>query len=414
MRPFVHWHARARASAVCLVLPDGQTVLHGELDGLPAAAGLLPLRGDAKALALGLLSAAKGSATAFPLSPRLSPATEGQLLALARSEASPRLALIITTSGSTGIPKGVKLSWRAIAAAARLSNRAFSFGPGDCWLCPLPLYHIGGAMILYRALRAGAAAVIHEGFDVEAIRAEFARRPITHVSLVPTMLAKLLEAGIAPPASLRVALIGGAALARPLFLRARAAGWPIVPSYGMSETCAVACACRDADETWPEGDAGQPLAGVRVRLGSHSRIEISTPARYLGYLGEPSLQGAWITTNDLGEIDAKGRLRILGRLDEVINSGGMKIHPAEIENRLLACAGVSAAGVVGLPDPLWGQTIACAFVGWIEEAALERWCREWLPSSMRPRRFLRVGSLPMTATGKLDRRAMLALWQTTP
>lgn len=405
------WLRRADPGAEALVLP-GQSLRYGELLARPGLGGLQVLEGDAGALALGLVDAALGSGSAFPLPPGLPDDQRGRLLELAAAAAEPRLALIIATSGSEGAPKGVRLPWRAVAAASRMSARSLRFGTGDAWLACLPLHHVGGAMIVYRSLRAGATAVIHDGFDADAVAREFVRRSVTHISLVPPMLARLLEAGVAPPPSLRCALVGGAALALPLFRRAVAAGWPVCPTYGMTETCAQATVLwRPAADGWQEGDVGAPLPGARVAADADGVLRIATPARMAGYLGETGRAPAWIATRDLGRVDAAGHVYVTGRADDMLVSAGVNVHPLDVESRLAACPGVREAGVIGLRDLVWGDVIAAAYEGAIAENELDGWCRVHLPGARRPRRFLRVAALPRTASGKLDRRALGDLWR---
>jgi O-succinylbenzoic acid--CoA ligase len=167
----------------------------------------------------------------------------------------------------------------------------------------------------------------------------------------------------------------------------------------MTETCALALV------------DGRPLPGVRVRVrgAPEGVLEITTPARMAGYLGGPQA-GEWFATSDLAEIDAAQGVRIRGRADDMLVSAGVNVHPLEIEARLAACPGVREAGVTGLADPVWGDLIVCAYEGETHEDALADWCRAHLPSARRPRRFLRVERLPRTASGKLDRRALRALW----
>ncbi len=413
MLPLRAWLARAAPDAPALILPDGGALSFGRLAGMAGRGGLQPLEGDAAALAQGLVAAALGGGTALPLPAGLDPAQQRRLIELAGRAAAPALALIIATSGSSGAPRGVRLPWRAVAAAARLSARALDLRRGDAWLACLPLFHVGGAMILYRCLRAGATAVVHEGFSVEAVARDLAARRISHLSLVPPMLARLLDAGVAPAPHLRCVLVGGAALSGALFRRARAAGWPVCPTYGMSETCALATVNLRPGDDWQEGDAGPPLPGVRIEAGADGRLRIATPARMAGYLGEMGGGGApaWIVSGDLGAVDARGHVQVLGRADDMLVSAGVNVHPLEVEARLAACPGVREAAVAGLADPLWGDVIACAYEGEAETAALEDWCRAHLPSARRPRRFLRLARLPRLASGKLDRRALPALWE---
>lgn len=392
-----HWLSRAAADQPALILPDGATLRYGDLAKQAGKTGLQAIDGDAGTLARGLIGTALGGGTAFPLPPTLDASHRDRLIRLARGATDPKLALIIATSGSTGEPKAVKLSWRAIAAGARISARAVDLCPGDAWLVCLPLFFVGGAMILYRTLRAGATVVVQEGFDVARVADALVAQRITHLSLVPAMLAKLIECAMPPAPSLKCVLVGGQALSPTLAEKALAAGWPLRLSYGMTETCATALI------------DGRPLPGVRVRLSAAGTLEIATPARMKGYLGG-SPSGEWLTTQDLAQIDPDGRVTILGRADEMLISGGVNLHPLEIEATLSRCPGVREAGVTGLPDPLWGDLIACAYEGEAQEDAVADWCRACLPSSRRPRRLLRVPRLPRLPSGKLDRRALRRLW----
>ena len=399
MSLFYRWICRAPADMPALILADGKTLHFGELNIPRQSGGLIALEGRASVLAYGMIEAALSGDTAFPLPPHLRPEQREALLAQARAAAAPELALIIATSGSSGVPKGVRLSWRAIATASRLSARALDLRPGDAWLACLPLYHIGGAMILYRCLRAGATAVVHDGFDITALARDLKARRITHLSLVPPMLARLLAAGITPTPHLKCVLVGGAALNHTLLEQARAAGWPVRTSWGMSETCATLAI------------DGQPLPGVRIRRAAKGTLEVATPARMTGYLGEAAA-GEWLTTHDLGQMDAEGRVRILGRADDMLVSAGVNCHPLDIEARLAACPGLHEAGVTGLHDPAWGDLIACAYEGEMTEQSLDGWCRAHLPAAHRPRRFKRVECLPRLSSGKLNRRALPELWDT--
>lgn len=411
MLPLRAWLARAASDAPALILPDGSALSFGRLAGMDGRAGLLTLEGDAATLASGMAEAALGGGTALPLPAGLAAAHRRRLVELAGKAAAPSLALIIATSGSTGTPRGVRLPWRAVAAAARMSARALVLGRGDAWLACLPLYHVGGAMILYRCLRAGATAVVHEGFSVETVARDLAERRISHLSLVPPMLARLLDAGVEPASSLRCVLVGGAALTQALFRRAFAAGWPICPTYGMTETCAQATVNLRPCEDWREGDAGLPLPGVRIVAGADGRLSVATPARLGGYLGAAERAPEWVATSDLGHVDAAGHVHIRGRADDMLVSAGINVHPLEVEARLALCPDVREAGVTGLADPVWGDVIACAYEGEADAAALDGWCRAHLPEAHRPRRFLRVAHLPRLASGKLDRRALPALWE---
>ncbi len=327
-------------------------------------------------------------------------------------------ALIIATSGSEGLPKAVVLTHGALAAAAQASTATLPLAPGDVWLDCLPLNHIGGLAILWRCFAAGAAVRLHERFDAAAVWQDITAGRVSHVSLVPAMLARLLDLAElehatqppSPPPSLRCALIGGAALSRPLWLRAKAAGWPLFVSYGMSETAAQIVTLPPCDE-WHEGLVGRPLPGVDIAIGNDGRVRVRSPQLMQGYLGEADsgIEAGWLRTGDLGRLDADGRLTLLGRADDVLVSAGVNIHPQEIEAQLATCPGVGDVAVTASTDPVWGDVLAALLVGSAEPEAVREWSALHLPATLRPRRFLRVAALPRSALGKLERAQLPAL-----
>jgi len=333
-------------------------------------------------------------------------------------------ALVIATSGSEGTPKAVMLSADNLAAAARAANRRLPLGAGDAWLCCLPLQHIGGMSIVHRCVHAGALISLHERFDASAVWREIAAGGISHVSLTPAMLARLLEvADAAPPASLRHALIGGAALSRPLFQRARAAGWPLRPSWGMSESAAQAATRVEAIDDWQEGEAGTLLDDLECRVEAGGRLALRGPQIMLGYLNpdlEPGigLNDGWFVSSDLGRIEpgesgersaVATNIVVLGRADDMLVSGGVNVHPLEVEARLAACPGVDDVAITALPDPVWGDLIVALFVGQADTGLVLDFSRQHLASAQRPRRVLRVARLPRNAMDKIDRKALRAL-----
>lgn len=337
-------------------------------------------------------------------------------------------ALVIATSGSEGDPKGVVLSHGNLAAAAAASSQRLPLGPGDTWLACLPLHHVGGQSILTRCAQAGATARVLDAFSVEAVADALAggshspTAPITHLSLVPAMLDRLLAAGVAP-GPLRHVLIGGAALSRTLFNRAREAGWPLAVSYGLSECAAQVATWVNPGPDWQEGQVGSPLPGCRATVREDGRLVLQGPQVMWGYLNPQGQPGQGLempedsngtpafVTGDLAAQDEAGRLTILGRADDMLISGGINVHPAEVESLLLACPGIADAGVTALPDPVWGDRLVALVAGTIAPDALLQWCREHLPSSRRPRRLHRVESLPRNPMGKLQRPALRELAQ---
>jgi O-succinylbenzoic acid--CoA ligase len=332
----------------------------------------------------------------------------------ARTADAGRVHLIIATSGSTGTPKGAMLTGANLAAAVRASRQRLPIEPGDVWLACLPLHHIGGLSVMFRCLEAGATTLLHSRFEVTAVAADLRAGRATHVSLVPAMLAHLLDAGCRPPPTLRWALIGGAGLPAALAERALDAGWPICPSYGMSEAGSQVATCIRAEQ-WRPGLAGEPLPGVEIGTTPEGRIRVRGPSVMAGYVNATLAPGdgldgdGWFLTNDLGEVDASGRLQVLGRADDLLISGGENIHPAIVENLAGRCPGVRAIGVTGRPDPTWGDLLVAVVVGTVGESDFLEWCRTHIPSHQRPRAMVRTEVLPLTSGGKLDRPALRRL-----
>lgn len=413
MKPASSLHAHlargaAEGPARPALLAEGRSWTFAELAAQASAASAVddtrPWAGSGTPLELALAAyrcSAAGRAC-FPLPPeRQAPALD---------KVPPGTALIISTSGSEGQPRAVLLGTAQLDAAAAAANAALDLRAGDLWLACLPLYHIGGQSILWRCARAGAGVLLHEGFAIDELANDLVTRPVTHVSLVPAMLARLLDHGIAPPSTLRAVLIGGAALSRPLYERASAAGWPLFVSYGMSETAAMAAVFQPADGVWHEGLVGRALPGHEFRIGDDGRIRLRGPQVMIGYLGGggPDADG-WLITGDLGEIDAGGRLTVLGRADDMLISGGRNVHPQEIESCLAGCPGIVDIAVTGLPDPVWGDLIVALVVGPADDAALLAHARQHLPSAALPRRIRRLDRLPRNAAGKLERGALRRL-----
>jgi len=327
-----------------------------------------------------------------------------------------QVQLIIATSGTTGEPKGVLLSAANLAASVAASEQRLGLREGDRWLACLPLFHIGGLSILLRCLAAGARVLLQEGFDAVRVWRQIAAGAVTHLSLVPAMLEQLLlqSAGVPPPATLRVVLVGGGPLFGALAQRAHTAGWPLCVSYGMSETASQFATDCSAQAGLMPGRVGLPLAGYEVAIGEAGRIRVRGPAVMQGYANTGGVTGqgleqGWFETGDLGSLDEQGRLTVIGRADDLLVSGGKNIHPAEVEERLLQCPGVRAVGVTGRPDPVWGVTLVALFMGDVTAGELDQWARQHLPGHLRPREFLPVRQLPLNRMGKLARPALREL-----
>ncbi len=336
------------------------------------------------------------------------------------------LCSLVTTSGSSGQPKVVMLSRDNLRVSAALVAQRLGFGTDDVWLCCLRLSHIGGLAILHRCELAGASLVLHEGFDAQRLADDLHRHAVTHVSLVPPMLARLLDVGVAPPRTLRVLLIGGQALGATLAERALAAGWPLYLTYGMTETTSqIATSARALRRFEEFGRVGPLLPGVEADAGGAStmgsgRLRVRGPMVMLGYANAQRLPGqgleeGWFETSDLGAIckggggDDDGELRILGRADEVLVIGGTNVSLVRVDAALRQAPGVAELMLVALDDPVWGHRLVMVYRGDLDEAALAHWCAKALAGVERPRGFKRVSALPLLDSGKYDRVAIRAL-----
>lgn len=325
------------------------------------------------------------------------------------------IALLIATSGSSGTPRAVMLTAGNLTAAARAAATRTPLRPGDRWLACLPLFHIGGFSILTRCALAGAEAVLLPGFAAARVWQTLRTARITHLSLVPTMLAQLLDyCAEAPPATLRHVLVGGAALSTELAEHAVQCGWPLQPTYGMSETASQVATLERLTLPWQSGQMGQPLPGVEVACTADGRLKIRGPMVMAGYANPAlrrgdGLEDGWFVSHDLVEISDAGELRIIGRADAVIISGGKKVHPALVEAQLLHCPGMAEVAVIGRPDATWGEIVTAVYSGAPDEAELLAWCREHIAGAARPRAALRVPALPHLSNGKPDRQAVRQL-----
>jgi O-succinylbenzoic acid--CoA ligase len=311
-------------------------------------------------------------------------------------------AVVIATSGSTGRPKGVELSAAALLHSARASLDRAGATPGQRWLLCLPPTHIAGIQVLVRSLAAGTSPVVAARAEADVL----ARSGCAHVSIVPTQLRRLLDAdpGAAWAQGFTSVLLGGAAAPAALVAAARAAGVPVITTYGMSETCG-GCVYD-----------GLPLDGVTVTTGEDGRIRISGPVLFSGYRMRPDLtaaamDGAWFVTSDLGAIDAAGRLTVRGRADDVIITGGENVVAGEVASLLETCPGVREAAVVGRPDAEWGERVTAVIVpdDPAQPPTLDLLCRhvqERLPRYALPRELVLRAALPMLPSGKPDLEAL--------
>lgn len=309
-------------------------------------------------------------------------------------------ASVVFTSGSSGGPKGARLTKDNWEAAARASVEHLGHGPDDVWLLAMPLHHVAGLSIIIRSAHSGGQVRMLPGFEPTSFANEL-RSGITMTSVVPTMLARVLEVDPGPYQGLKAVLVGGGPIPDNLLEQAAGAGLPVSPSYGMTETCGQVATLKPGS---PLENKAHPLPGVELRIEPDGRIAVRGPMVSPGYVGEPDrAPDDWFETGDLGELDEEGALRVTGRTDTLIISGGENVDPAVVEEMVVRVPGVEEALVVGVPSEEWGTEVVCLYAGEASPIRIESYLKDRLAGFMIPKRWLRVEALPMSPMGKPDR-----------
>ena len=361
------------------------TALPAALDGTGPAALPLPAERGLRATIVGALQ------------PALS-------VALERDD----VALVVATSGMSASPKGVMLTASALLRSAAAAHERLG-GVGQ-WLLALPTHHIAGVQVLVRSIVGGRDPVVMDltrGFSTEAFVAatSLVTAERRYTSLVPTQLARLLDGNaIDALRAYDAVLVGGAAPLPGLIERAQRRGVNVVLTYGLSETCG-GCVYD-----------GLPLDEVSVALTDGGRIVVGGPTVFAGYLGRPDLTaqtlvGGRVVTQDLGRIDSSGRLEVLGRMDDVVVSGGENVSLPAVETALSERSDIAEAAAIGLPDDDWGQRVVVFVVALstIDDADVRAAVVARLGRAAAPRDVIVVHELPRTGPGKVDRRALRAM-----
>jgi O-succinylbenzoic acid--CoA ligase len=365
----------------------------------------------------------KLGAVALPLSPRLTEADRAAVLAAERpavdlndaaelTQTEADLPLLgehdmddlqcrILTSGTSGEPRPIGLTYGNFLFSAMGSAFNIGVDPSDRWLCCLPLSHVAGLSIVIRSVIYGTTAVLLDGFDTEQVAETLVSGDISLLSLVPTQLIRLLKAGAVLSAP-RAILIGGGPVPPDALREALGRGATVVQTYGMTETCSQVTTLAPEDAERRIGSAGRPLLTSHIRIeGGEILVEGPTVA--------PGCYEAdgWLHTGDRGHIDDEGFLYVTGRSSEMIVTGGENVMPAEVEAVLISHPAVADAAVLGRPDPEWQEAV-CALVVLRDGAEatdeeLRSHCAGSLASYKVPKRVDFVSSLPRTASGKLLR-----------
>jgi o-succinylbenzoate---CoA ligase len=314
-------------------------------------------------------------------------------------------AAVVVTSGTTGAAKGAELTRTGMEVMARGYSAGVGAGPGDRWLACLPLHHVASLGILARSYVTGVPYTVHDSFDLQRVAASPRTEGTTIVSLVPTALQRLLDAG-APLQAFRCVIVGGAPCPRALRERAERLGINVVDAYGLSET-------------W-SGFAlnGVPIDGAEVSIAGNGEILVRGAMVMRAYRLDPVRTRAvldaegWFRTGDVGAL-VGGRLRVTDRLNDIVITGGVNVSPTDVEGVLLAHPDVEDVCVVGVPDEEWGERVVAVVVPRAGHAApsldeLRDFGRTRLSPPKLPREVRVVDAIPRTASGKPLRRLLRA------
>ncbi|WP_227355328.1 o-succinylbenzoate--CoA ligase [Haladaptatus salinisoli] len=332
--------------------------------------------------------------------------------------------VMLFTSGTTGNPKAVVLTTGNLLSSAVASAFRLGVLPDDRWHLCLSTYHMGGLAPLLRSTLYGTTVVVQEGFDPEKTLSHLREHGATGVSLVPTMLRRLLEEGDLPD-SLRFVLLGGAPARDDLVEECEARGVPVCPTYGMTETASQIATARPEEAFSRVGTVGRPLLFTEVTVvdgdddpvpaGEPGELVVSGPTVMAGYYGNPSATeeafGEYgLRTGDVGYRDEGGRIWVLNRRSDRIVTGGENVDPGEVVEVLLEHPEIREAAVAGVADDEWGERVGALVVpeadGEVTLESIRAFCDGRLAGYKRPRLLETAEELPRTASGTVDREAV--------
>jgi len=336
--------------------------------------------------------------------------------------------LVLFTSGTAGEPKGVRLTRRNLVASGAASAHRLGVDPADRWLVCLPMYHMGGLAPLLRSTLYGTTTVVQREFGHDATARVLEEYDVTGVSLVPTMLTRLIDAGWEPNDPLRFVLLGGAPASRELIERCAARDVPVYPTYGMTETASQVATATPEEARAHPGTVGTPLRGTSVSVlggdgtatepGTTGELVVDGPTVTPGYLDAEQTADAFdddgFHTGDLGYADESGRLWVVGRVDDAIVTGGENVHPTRVADALQDLPGVADAAVFGLPDDEWGERVAALVVPAGAPAGSPSLTADQVRESVRdrlatyavPKTIGFADQIPRTHSGTIDREAV--------
>lgn len=334
--------------------------------------------------------------------------------------------LVLFTSGTTGEPKGVRLTLGNLVSSAVGSADRVGVDPADRWLVCLPMYHMGGLAPLLRSTLYGTTTVIQPGFDADETAMSIDDQDVTCVSLVPTMLKRMLDGGWHPPAHLRLVLVGGGPAPPALIKRCEKRGVPICPTYGATETASQVATALPETAFEHRGTVGNPLRGITVSIldesgapcevGESGELAVDGPTVSPGYLDPEQTTTAFgphgFETGDVGYRDEAGRLWVVGRVDDQVVTGGENVQPATVETTIRQLELVEDVVVLGIQDEEWGERVGALVESGVPSpsaATVRDQCRGEVADYEVPKTIRCVDSLPRTSSGTVDRERARSL-----
>lgn len=316
---------------------------------------------------------------------------------------------IINTSATTGKFKSVPVRWLQIEAHVKASANVLGVGEHDNWLVVLPMFHVSGLSIILRTLYNGTRAIIREKFSEQVVLEALETEDVTMVSLVPTVLQRIVERIQAP--TLRAILLGGEFIPMPLLQECVQRNLPVYKTYGMSETFAQSTTFSIQEHPNKLASVGYPLQGVTIEIRNPDEegvgeVWLLSPMLMKGYLNKEPIQGAF-NTDDIGYVDEDGFLYLLNRRKDIIISGGENIYPKEIEDVLYGMNGILECAVIPVSDPKWGQVPVLCVVTNRSEEDISQYLLSRLAKYKVPKRMIYFDALPKNSMGKILRQDLI-------
>jgi len=316
---------------------------------------------------------------------------------------------IINTSATTGKFKSVPVRWSQIESHVKASAKVLGVEEDDNWLVVLPMFHVSGLSIILRTLYNGTRATIREKFSEQVVLEALKTDEVTMVSLVPTVLQRIVERIQAP--TLRAILLGGEFIPMPLLQECAQRNLPVYKTYGMSETFAQSTTFSIQEYPNKLASVGYPLQGVTIEIRNPDEegvgeVWLSSPMLMKGYLNKEPIKGAF-NTDDIGYVDKDGFLYLLNRRKDIIISGGENIYPKEIEDVLYEMNGINECAVIPITDSKWGQVPVLCVVTSHKEQEIIDYLQDRLAKYKVPKRILYFDALPKNSMGKILRQDLI-------